>query len=139
MNEYKFNYEEKEYILSQKNCSDIINDEEKPVKGTSLDKILNILNESDDIDFDIEYYQEACPECLAGVKEKQKFFGFLEYHFYIFSKNGEYVISDIDKDYQGLSFNKLSRSGKVDDSYIVSIIVCENCQDYIVQIENCIV
>lgn len=139
MNEYKFNYEEKEYILSQKNCSDIINDEEKPVKGTSLDKILNILNESDDIDFDIEYYQEACPECLAGVKEKQKFFGFLEYHFYIFTKNGEYVISDIDKDYQGLSFNKLSRSGKVDDSYIVSIIVCENCQDYIVQIENCIV
>lgn len=139
MNEYKFNYEGKEYILSQKNCSDIINDEEKPVKGTSLDKILNILNESDDIDFDIEYYQEACPECLAGVKEKQKFFGFLEYHFYIFTKNGEYVISDIDKDYQGLSFNKLSRSGKVDDSYIVSIIVCENCQDYIVQIENCIV
>lgn len=139
MNEYKFNYEGKEYILSQKNCSDIINDEENPVKGTSLDKILNILNESDDIDFDIEYYQEACPECLAGVKEKQKFFGFLEYHFYIFTKNGEYVISDIDKDYQGLSFNKLSRSGKVDDSYIVSIIVCENCQDYIVQIENCIV
>ena len=139
MNEYKFNYEGKEYILYQKNCSDIINDEEKPVKGTSLDKILNILNESDDIDFDIEYYQEACPECLAGVKEKQKFFGFLEYHFYIFTKNGEYVISDIDKDYQGLSFNKLSRSGKVDDSYIVSIIVCENCQDYIVQIENCIV
>lgn len=139
MNEYKFNYEGKKYILSQKNCSDIINDEENPVKGTSLDKILNILNESDDIDFDIEYYQEACPECLAGVKEKQKFFGFLEYHFYIFTKNGEYVISDIDKDYQGLSFNKLSRSGKVDDSYIVSIIVCENCQDYIVQIENCIV
>lgn len=139
MNEYKFNYEGKEYILSQKNCSDIINDEEKPVKGTSLDKILNILNESDDIDFDIEYYQEACPECLAGVKEKQKFFGFLEYHFYIFTKNGEYVISDIDKDYEGLSFNKLSRNGKVDDSYIVSIIVCENCQDYIVQIENCIV
>ncbi|MCR8746628.1 DUF3785 domain-containing protein [Romboutsia lituseburensis] len=139
MNEYKFNYEEKEYILSQKNCSDVINDEEKPVKGISLDKILNILSESNDIDFDIEYYQEACPECLAGVKEKQKFFGFLEYHFYIFTKNGEYIISDIDKDYKGLSFNKLSRKGKVDDSYIVSIIICENCQNYIVQIENCIV
>lgn len=139
MNEYKFNYEGKEYILSQKNCSHVINDEEKPVKGISLEKVLNILNESNEIDFDIEYYQEACPECLAGVKEKQKFFGFLEYHFYIFTKNGEYVISDIDKDYKGLSFNKLSRNGKVDDSYIVSIIACENCQDYIVQIENCIV
>lgn len=139
MSEYKFNYEGKEYILSKKNCSDVINDEEKPVKGISLDKILNILNESNEIDFDIEYYQEACPECLAGVKEKQKFFGFLEYHFYIFTKNEEYVISDIDKNYEGLSFNKLSRNGKVDDSYIVSIIACENCQDYIVQIENCIV
>ncbi|MPM99557.1 hypothetical protein SDC9_146749 [bioreactor metagenome] len=139
MSEYKFNYEGKEYILSKKKCSDVINDEEKPVKGISLDKILNILNESNEIDFDIEYYQEACPECLAGVKEKQKFFGFLEYHFYIFTKNEEYVISDIDKNYEGLSFNKLSRNGKVDDSYIVSIIACENCQDYIVQIENCIV
>ncbi|MFH5796872.1 DUF3785 family protein, partial [Clostridium perfringens] len=85
------------------------------------------------------YYQEACPECLAGVKEKQKFFGFLEYHFYVFSKDGKYVISDIDKEYEGLSFNKLSRAGKVDDSYIVSIIICEHCGDYIVQIENCIV
>ena len=90
-------------------------------------------------DFDMEYYQEACPECLAGVKEKQKFFGFLEYHFYILTKNGEYVISDISKEYEGLSFNKLSRKGKVDDSYIVSIIICEKCQDYIIQIENCLI
>ncbi|WP_131065409.1 DUF3785 family protein, partial [Clostridioides difficile] len=27
----------------------------------------------------------------------------------------------------------------VDNSYIVSVIICENWQDYIVQIENCIV
>ena len=139
MSEYKFNYEGKEYLLSTNSCSDMVNDEEKPVKKVSVDNILNILNESNDVNFDIEYYQEACPECLAGVKEKQKFFGFLEYHFYIFTKNNEYVISDIDKNYEGLSFNKLSRAGKVDDSYIVSIIVCESCQDYIIQIENCIV
>ena len=98
-----------------------------------------MLIEAYDVDFDIEYYQEACPECLAGVKEKQKFFGFLEYHFYILTKKGEYVISDISKEYKGLSFNKLSRQGKVDDSYIVSIIICEKCQDYIIQIENCVI
>ncbi|MGL5749589.1 MAG: DUF3785 family protein, partial [Paraclostridium sp.] len=69
--------------------------------------------------------------------EKQKFFGFLEYHFYIFTKGGNYVISDIDKSYEGQSFNKLTRANKVDDSYIVSIIMCEACSDYIVQIENC--
>ena len=139
MSEYKFNYEDKEYILNENNCSDLINDEEKPVRGINVPKIIEMLNNAESVDFDIEYYQEACPECLAGVKEKQKFFGFLEYHFYIFTKNGDYVISDIDKEYKGLSFNKLSRQGKVDDSYIVSIIVCEKCQDYIIQIENCIV
>ena len=139
MSTYKFNYEDKEYILGDKNCSDLINDDEKPVDGVSISQILGILNKAEDVDFDIEYYQEACPECLAGVKEKQKFFGFLEYHFYIFTKNGKYIISDIEKEYAGLSFNKLSRAGKVDNSYIVSIIICEKCQDYIIQIENCIV
>ena len=139
MSEYKFTYEDTEYILNANNCSELINDEEKPVKGINVDSILNMLNEADDVDFDIEYYQEACPECLAGVKEKQKFFGFLEYHFYIFTKKGEYVISDISKEYEGLSFNKLSRQNKVDDSYIVSIIICESCNDYIIQIENCMV
>ncbi|GAA3640404.1 DUF3785 domain-containing protein [Asaccharospora irregularis] len=139
MSVYKFNYNGKEYILSQESCSGLVNDDEKPVKGIEISDVIDLLNSSDKVDFDIEYYQEACPECLAGVKEKQKFFGFLEYHFYIFTKNGEYVISDISSDYQGLSFNKLSRQNKVDDSYIVSIIVCESCQDYTVQIENCIV
>ena len=70
-------YENKEYVLSKNNCSELINDEEKPVRGIEVDDILNILNESEEIDFDIEYYQEECPECLSGVKEKQKFFGFL--------------------------------------------------------------
>lgn len=139
MSSYKFNYEEKEYLLTTESCSDIINDEEKPVKGIKEKHILEILNSANSVDFDIQYYQEACPKCLAGVKEKQKFFGFLEYHFYIFTKKGEYVISNICKEYEGLSFNKLSRANKVDDSYIVSIIVCENCEDYIIQIENCIV
>ena len=72
----KFTYEDTEYILNANNCSELINDEEKPVKGINVDSILNMLNESRCVDFDIEYYQEACPECLAGVKEKQKFFGF---------------------------------------------------------------
>ena len=136
---YKFNYENEEYIVDQTNCTELINDDEKPVKGIDIDTILNLINQCDDVDFDMEYYQEACPECLAGVKEKQKFFGFLEYHFYIFTKNGVYVISDIDKSYEGLSFNKLNKQGRVDDSYIVSIIICEKCKKFIIQIENCIV
>lgn len=135
---YKFTFDEKEYILDKNNFDELINDEEKPVKNIDVDTILQILNEStEEIDFDEEYYQEACPKCLAGVKEKEKFFPFLEYHFYIYTKNGEYVISTIDKDYKGKSFNKLSRANLVDDSYIVSIIMCKNCKDYIIQVENC--
>lgn len=139
MSLYKFIYDDKEYLLKEENCSALINDEENPIQGITISKIIDILNETEEVDFDIEYYQEACPLCLEGVKEKKKFFPFLEYHFYIFSKGGKYVISNISSDYKGLSFNKLSRANKVDNSYIVSVIICENCQDYIVQIENCIV
>lgn len=139
MSSYKFIYEDKEYSLKEDNCSALINDEESPIQGISIPKIIEILNESEEVDFDIEYYQEACPLCLEGVKEKKKVFPFLEYHFYIFSKDGKYVISNISNDYKGMSFNKLSRANKVDNSYIVSVIICENCQDYIIQIENCIV
>lgn len=135
----KFTYKEKEYDLDIKNCVDFYNDEEKEVYDIDLDKILKLLEQISNIDFEEQYYQEACSECLSGVKEKQKFFEFLEYHFYIFTKNQKYVISDIDKNYEGLSFNKLSRNNEVDDSYIVSIMICSDCSKYIVQIENCLV
>ena len=100
--------------------------------------IIELLNNSpEEIIFDEEFYIEACPKCLKGIKEKEKFFPFLEYHFYIYTKDGKYVISTIDKDYKGKSFNKLSRANLVDDSYIVSMIICKHCNDYIIQIENC--
>lgn len=135
--EYKFSYNDKEYVLESDKCGDFLNDEEKEVKGFSVEEAIRLVSEAEDVKFEKEYYQEACPNCLAGVKEKQKFFEFFEYHFYIFTKNCEYIISDIDRKYKGNSFNKLNRAKKVDDSYIVSIIVCAECGDYIVQIENC--
>lgn len=135
---FKFTFDEKEYILNDNNFDVLINDEEKPVSNINKDIILELLNNySQEITFDEEYYMDACPKCLAGVKEKEKFFPFLEYHFYIYTKDGKYVISTIDKDYKGKSFNKLSRANLVDDSYIVSIIMCKHCKDYIIQIENC--
>ena len=137
---FKFNFEEKEYILNDENFDELVNDEEKPVENIDKNTILELLNNSsEEIIFDEEYYMEACPKCLAGVKEKEKFFPFLEYHFYIYTKNGQYVISTIDQDYKGKSFNKLSRANLVDDSYIVSIIICKYCKDYIIQFENCVV
>ena len=40
MSEYKFTYDEKEYILNNDNCSGLINDEEKPVKNINLSNII---------------------------------------------------------------------------------------------------
>ena len=135
---FKFNYDEKEYILDDQNFDELINDDDKPVKDIDKDLIIELLrNSPEEIIFDEEFYIEACPKCLKGIKEKEKFFPFLEYHFYIYTKEGKYVISTIDKDYKGKSFNKLSRSNIVDDSYIVSIIICKHCNDYIIQVENC--
>ncbi len=135
----KFVYDEKEYVLEENKNVCLLNDEEKPVSGITLDDILNMIGDLEEIDFDTQYYKEACVECLDGVKEKQKFFAFLEYHFYIYTKDQKFVISDIQKEYEGQSFNKLLRAKKVDDSYIVSLIICKNCGDTLIQIENCIV
>ena len=135
---FKFTFDEKEYILNDDNFDELINDDEKPVENINKDMIIKLLNDSsEEIIFDEEFYIEACPKCLTGIKEKEKFFPFLEYHFYIYTKDGKYVISTIDKDYKGKSYNKLSRANLVDDSYIVSIIICKHCNDYIIQIENC--
>ena len=137
MSKYSFVYKENEYTIDSEKCGEFFNDEEKPVSGFDVEEAFRLLNEAKNMEFEMEYYQEACPECMAGVKEKRKFFKFFEAHFYIFTKNGKYVISDIDKEYNGKSYNKLSRAGKVDTSYIVSIIICAECMDYIVQVESC--
>lgn len=135
---FKFTFDEKEYILDDGNFDELINDDEKPIKNINNDTIIELLNNSpEEIIFDEEFYIEACTKCLKGIKEKEKFFPFLEYHFYIYTKDCKYVTSTIDKDYKGKSFNKLSRANLVDDSYIVSIIICKHCNDYIIQIENC--
>ena len=135
---FKFTFDEKEYILNDDNFDELINDDEKPVENINMEMIIKLLNDSsEEIIFDESFYIGACPKCLVGIKEKEKFFPFLEYHFYIYTKDGKYVISTIDKDYKGKSYNKLSRANLVDDSYIVSIIICKHCNDYIIQIENC--
>ena len=47
MSEYKFNYDEKEYILNEDNCSGLLNDEEKPVKNINLSNIIDGLSNID--------------------------------------------------------------------------------------------
>lgn len=134
---YKFSYDNKEYELGENNCDYFFIDEEKPVTGIEREDILRLLNGSDDVDFDLEYYDQPCHNCFYGKEEKAKAFKFLEYHFYIFTKNSEFVMSTLSKEYMDTFFTKLLKRGKVDNSYIVNIMVCNNCGNYSIEIEEC--
>ncbi|KUO75284.1 MAG: hypothetical protein APF77_22495 [Clostridia bacterium BRH_c25] len=137
MKKYSFVYNNKEYELGEDNCSYVINDEEHPVAGIEGPDIIELLCGQETVDFGIEYYDTPCQNCLAGKKEKSKYFKFLEYHFFIFTKEGRYVISNISKEYEDTSFNRLVKKGIVDNSYVASVAVCVECGDYSIEIEQC--
>lgn len=137
MNKYNFVYNNKEYELGESNCSYMINDEEHPVTGIERADVIELLSQQESVNFDMEYYDQPCQNCLAGKKEKDKYFKFLEFHFFIFTKKNNYIISSISKKYGDTSFSKLLKQGLVDSSYIISVMVCVECGSYSIEIEQC--
>lgn len=137
MEKYKFVYNNKEYELDESNCSYMLNDEEKPVSGIEREDVLRLIAGSESVAFDVDYYDQPCQNCLAGKKEKEKVFRFLEYHFFIFTQKGRYVISNISGEYKNTSYNMLLKQKAADDSYVVSIAVCIECGNYSIEIEQC--
>lgn len=127
---FKFSFNDKEYTLSEENLEYFQNDEEIPVDGIDDDTIISLLNEKNDIKFTTEYYDLPCDVCKNGKGSKNKFFDYLEYHFYIYTKGAKYVISSISKGYEENSLDDMLKSGVVDNSYLVSIAVCKNCSSY---------
>ena len=134
---YKFIFKGKEYELNEEKAIGFFNDEEKPIKDMDIKKIINIFENSDEdeVDFDKEYYDVRCEKCKVN-KEDKDYYEYLEFNFYMFTKDSKYIISNISTEYEGETFNKLLREGVVDDSYIVTIIVCKNCGVYSVVIEE---
>ncbi|MFL0267058.1 DUF3785 family protein [Candidatus Clostridium radicumherbarum] len=137
MKSYKFQFNDKTYELKEDNLDYIANDEAQPVEGIDRDLIFALLNETDEVNFDVEYYDNPCENCFAGKKEKAKFFRFLEYHFFIFTNKGEYIISNISNEFKNTTASQLFKSNKADNSFIVSIAVCENCGHYSIEIDQC--
>lgn len=134
--DYKFNFDEKEYILSEDNLYCFFNDEENPIDDIDESKILDILSKSSVVDFSKAYFNLACENCECGKEEKKKVFDFLSYNFYIFTKDGKYVISNIEPLYEGNTFDRLYSLGKVDNSYLATINVCKHCGEYSIEIEE---
>ncbi len=124
---------ERSYELKEENCQGILNDEEKPVGGLELINVLGLLKQHPEVRFDLEYFDSACESCRFGRAEKLKTFKFLEYHFYAFTKNGQYVVSNISPEYT--TFKDLLRKKTVDESYLVSVIICEHCGEFAIEIE----
>ena len=134
--EFKFKYNEKEYILNEQNLEYFVNDEINPIMDVNEEKIIEILNNSDKVDFSKAYFDLPCENCKTGLEEKKKFFDFLGFNFYIYAKDRKYVVSTLDREYEGMSFNRLQKSGKVNESYIVIINVCKHCGSYSIEIEE---
>lgn len=135
MSDFKFSYKNEEFILSEDNLTFIENEE---VEGFSLEKMLDILKEGKDkVDFGYEYYGDNCESCGSGVVVDKKYFRFLECHFYIFTKRNEFVISNISEEFLDTSYTKLKNENKIDNSYIVSVVVCEGCKNFSVEVEQC--
>ena len=134
--EFKFKYNEKEYILNEQNLEYFVNDEVNPILDVNEEKIIEILNNSDKVDFSKAYFDLPCENCKTGLEEKKKFFDFLGFNFYIYAKDRKYVVSTLDREYEGMSFNRLQKSGKVNESYIVIINVCKHCGSYSIEIEE---
>ena len=133
--DYKFIYNDKEYILNTENCEGIFFEEDNEVTGLSLDIILGALNEGEEVNFTKEYYAGKCSCNLQEALNKS--YCYLEYHFYVYTKNNEYVINTICKEYETTSFNRLSLLGTFDDSYIVNVTFCPDCGTYSIDVEQC--
>ena len=134
--EYKFNFDGKEYTLGEDNLEYFANDENEELNGIDVDKILELLSNSDEVDFQNAYYESCCDNCKAGKEEKKKVFDFLEYYFYAYGKDNNFITSSIDSEYDKKSFTRLNREGVVDKSYLVTIIVCKHCGTYAIEVEE---
>ncbi|MCR6545191.1 DUF3785 family protein [Dehalobacterium formicoaceticum] len=137
MANYQFDFQGKNYQLTEGLCTSLLNNEEKPVQGISVRELLQLLQDHQGVQFDMEYYDQPCVHCGTGKKEKTTAFPFLEYHFFLYTKNDQYVISSLSKEYENSSLNQLLNTGIVDNSFIVMITVCPHCSAYDIEISQC--
>jgi hypothetical protein len=137
MNKYNFIVNGKSYELGEEKFVELLNDEDFPVENIGLSQILDLIQIEKPGEFDLEYYDLPCEGCKSGLEPGAKFFKYLEYHFFIFTKEQKFVVSSISPEYKTTGYNKLIKQKKVDNSYIVSVMICENCGEYSVSIEQC--
>ncbi|MBD7911671.1 MULTISPECIES: DUF3785 family protein [Clostridium] len=130
----RFLADSKEYSLDKEHFGDFLNDEENPIKDIDEDYILEILK-GKKLDFEKAYYNYSCVNCKSEKQGKSKAYEFYEYHFYLYTKDGV-VVSNSFQTEEGESYARLEKVGKVNNSYIVSIIICAECGYFEIEIEE---
>ena len=68
--EFTFKYYEKEYILNNDNLEYFENDEVNPLDDINEEKVIEILNNAENVEFSKAYFDLPCSKCKAGVEEK---------------------------------------------------------------------
>ena len=64
--EFKFVFEDKEYKLDENNLDYFVNDEENPIKDIDEKKIIDILNNAEEVEFTKAFFDLSCQECKSG-------------------------------------------------------------------------
>lgn len=132
---YTFDYKGKVLTLEEEACSFFMNDEEKPLAGLGIGDILSEMAHSDLVEFHKEYYDQGCEGCHKNRKDGAKYFEFLEFHYYLYAKDGQFVMSSLSAGYNHKTLPDLFDEGILDASYIISVNVCELCGDYTIDLE----
>lgn len=133
--DYKFIHNNKEYLLSEDNFDGMFFDEDNEISGLTLYIVLKALNEGTEVNFTNQYYVSKCP--CGSQEQVNKSYCYLEYQFYIYTKDNQYVINNICSEYGDKSFSKLVSLGEVDKSFIASIVVCPECGLYYIDVTEC--
>ena len=129
----KIIFNDKEYTINKDNLQDFFNDEINPIEDFNDDKALELI-EGVNLEFEKSYYSYPC-DCTTE-KSKDRTYAFIEAHFYIYTKDRKYVTNSAELEKTEQSLKALENSGKVDATYIASIIICPKCGEFNVEIEE---
>lgn len=135
MESVSFNYYGTQYTLDEEKCVAYLNDENQPIIGLEFEEIMSLLKKNH-LEFEVEYFESSCETCQEKEGMRLKAYPFLEYHFFAFTKDNQYVMSSLSQDYESMSYEQLEKQGKVNAMYLVSIIVCKECGEYTVEVES---
>lgn len=133
---YCIKTDEYELMLLKEKCLGIWNDETDPIHDLTYERVASWMSYMPVDAFEIEYFEDDCEICPPRARGKKKLVPYLEGHFYVFTKEGESVTLSVHPDYISGSFESLLLQGIVDQSYILSVIICPTCGHYQFSLEQ---